>query len=286
MRHNVDLLHLRQGGQADGREGILDEVEESSAERDDPAVCNQPVVDRRHAVLPHTVAQVSPVTLLDEVVRAFQSSFVGRRQIGRAPNQLREYLGYGVENGTGQLACGHRLVLWRVLGQPIFPARGKLPGEAAGNLCSLLWELLAVGAEEIIPLAFTALTICRRLGVRGSHISRHVVLFGRIEAKLGLDALNLRVAERAAVHRLLPLVLGAEPDGELAADKRGTIGDRLGRRDGSLDRRVVGVCVGNGDGVPAVGSEAGRDIFREREPGFPVDGDPVVVIHQDELAQT
>jgi hypothetical protein len=87
------------------------------------------------------------------------------------------------------------------------------------------------------------------------------------------------------VHAVGALLVGrALADDGLAADERRLrrVGARF--RDGRLDRlRVVPVDVGNH--VPAVGGEAHRRVVAEPALDLAVDGDAVVVVERDELAQ-
>ena len=100
-----------------------------------------------------------------------------------------------------------------------------------------------------------------------------------------LGQLDLVVAERRAVGpgRVL-LVRRAEADVRAHRDQRGPPGLCLRGGDGRVDGVDV-VAVGHLLHVPVVGGEARADVLGEGEVGGAVDGDVVVVVEDDELAE-
>lgn len=89
---------------------------------------------------------------------------------------------------------------------------------------------------------------------------------------------------------LARLVGGAETDDRLAADEGGLVGVGAGLFDGRLHGGGI-VTVHIADDVPVVGLEAGRGIVEEpgrcfgTAPHLAIDGDVVVVVEGDELAE-
>ena len=68
-------------------------------------------------------------------------------------------------------------------------------------------------------------------------------------------------------------------------DEGRLVGDRLGGLDGLADALQVGVAVLDVLHVPAERLEACGHVLGERDLGVAVDGDPVVVVQRDQLAQ-
>lgn len=71
--------------------------------------------------------------------------------------------------------------------------------------------------------------------------------------------------------------------GEL--DQGWLISDSLGILDGLLNGLKIIVTILDPLGVPSVGLEAGENIFSERDVGVTVDGDVVVIIDGNEVAE-
>lgn len=87
------------------------------------------------------------------------------------------------------------------------------------------------------------------------------------------------------MHRVRVLELGAEADRGVDLDERRLVGHGLGRLDGLLDGGVVVVAVLDDLHVPAVGLVALLHVLGERDVGAAVDGDLVIVVQHDELAE-
>ena len=63
------------------------------------------------------------------------------------------------------------------------------------------------------------------------------------------------------------------------------VSDLLGILDGGENAVEVGVAVLDTESVPAVGLEAGEDVLGETEVGVTIDGDVVVVVEDDDVAE-
>ena len=81
------------------------------------------------------------------------------------------------------------------------------------------------------------------------------------------------------------LVRGPVADQRRHLDHRRLVRHGLGRLDRLADRVEVGVAVGDVLRVPAERVKARRDVLGERDVGVAVDGDLVVVVEDDELAE-
>ncbi|GAB1459121.1 hypothetical protein MASR2M50_08950 [Thauera sp.] len=163
------------------------------------------------------------------------------------------------------------------------PVGGQLAGHAALELGGELGVGGAVGGEGGVPLRLERGTL--GAGVPGGvDVGRDVE--GRVvPADVGACGLDLGGAERGAMHVVAVLLVGrAGADDGLAADQRGLGGVGLGLLDGGLDGdRVVALHVA--DHLPAVGFEALGRVVGEPALDMAVDGDVVVVVEGDELAQ-
>ena len=143
--------------------------------------------------------------------------------------------------------------------------------------------LPGIGGEQLVPGRLLLLAARARVPA-GVDLLRH---FERavVPAELVARQLDLVLAERRAVGlgRAL-LVRRTETDHGLAADQ-GRVGGLRARR---LDRlaHLVGImAVDVAHHLPAVGFEAGGGVVAEPAAHLAVDGDAVVVVEHDQLAQ-
>jgi len=134
-------------------------------------------------------------------------------------------------------------------------------------------------------------SLCAQASVSGGLLVERLDVVGHEEGGFerpvaGLfGQLDLVGAERRAVGRRLVLLVGrAAADVGAHRDQRGLTGRRLGGRDRLVDGLDV-VAVRHALHVPAVGGEAGADVFAEGEVGGAVDRDVVVVVEHDQLAE-
>merc|ERR1719414_1498562 len=81
------------------------------------------------------------------------------------------------------------------------------------------------------------------------------------------------------------LVGRAETDDGLDLDERWLVGARLGLGNRLPDGSDVGVAVLDRQHLPAVGLVALAHVLREGELGVAVDGDAIVVVEDNELAE-
>lgn len=145
--------------------------------------------------------------------------------------------------------------------------------------------LLAVAGEELVPLLLGG-------GTGSDDLASQVVdLLGdgealvRVEAPLLLELLDVVSLERGAVDTVGALVLGAEANDGLELDDGGLVLDGLGLLDGLLDAVEVAITVGDLEDVPAVGLVSLLDVLGEGLVGVTVDGDVVVIVDGNEVAE-
>ena len=131
-----------------------------------------------------------------------------------------------------------------------------------------------------------------RLAGVGDDVVRHLEGLLGVEAEHLLGGGDLLVAERGAV-ALAGVLQGRRGprDDRPQHDEAGAVGDGLGLLDRVVERGdvlgVPGLVVGPVDGlhVPAVGLVAGADVLAERDVGVVLDGDPVGVVDDGEVAE-
>src|SRR6185437_10610553 len=118
----------------------------------------------------------------------------------------------------------------------------------------------------------------------GAGLVRNIeaLVLGPAEVLLGL--LHSLCAQRFAVNLAGAGLGAAVADDGADADERRTSGLGLGCGDSGLESNQV-IPVVNHLNVPVVGLEAQRDIFGVAEFGRPVEGDEVVIIEDDQLAE-
>jgi hypothetical protein len=146
--------HLGQRAHAHGGAHVVGEDEEGGAVGDDAAAVQAHAVDDgAHAVLAHAEAHVALVVgALLEVAEHLHQRQVGGRQVGGAAHQAGQHGGQRVEHDLAVLAGRQGLVLGRVGGQRLLPARGQLAGDQLGELLGLLGVLGLVRGQRGVPL--------------------------------------------------------------------------------------------------------------------------------------
>ncbi|KAI3491949.1 hypothetical protein L1887_43658 [Cichorium endivia] len=282
---------VRERRETHGADGVRDKVEEGAGGGDVHAVGGETVHDGAHGVLTDTVSDVLARVVAElgagvlEVDGVAPSGEVGAGQVGGAAEELGDGVGELAEDGLGELARGDGVVGGLVGGEGVLPALGELAGDAAGDLGVLVGVLVAVGLEELGPLLVGLGAAVGDLLVGGVDVFGDDEALLGVHAELGLDALDVVGLERGAVGGGEALLLGAEADGGLYADDRGLVGDLLGLVDGLVEALEVLVAVEDVRDVPSVGEEALLDVLGEGAGGVAVDGDVVVVVEGDEVAE-
>ncbi len=115
--------------------------------------------------------------------------------------------------------------------------------------------------------------------------SRDLERLVRVEAEDLLGGGDLVVAQRRAVHAAgVHLRRRGIADDRAHRDERRLVGDGLGRLDRLLDADDVLAALDLLH-VPAVGAVAGRDVLGQRDVGVVLDGDLVVVVEHDQVAE-
>ena len=178
-------------------------------------------------------------------------------------------------------AAAPAALMWRVAFPR--PSRRQLARHPPLELRRILRELDPPSSEPRLPFAVTR-------GPSFTGIPARVDLAGDLEGRVRPPecfacARDLVVAERRAMcGRLARLVRRTEPDDRLAAQQRRAIGGRERFADCRVDRSRV-VAVDAAHHVPAVGFEPSRGVVGEPPPDLAVDGNVVVVIERDQLAE-
>jgi hypothetical protein len=117
------------------------------------------------------------------------------------------------------------------------------------------------------------------------HLRVDVEALVRVKAKSALDPGDLVGAQCRAVHPTgVHLLRRWEADDGAQQDDRGTIADGLGGVGGRQDRGDVFAAVDDLH-VPAVRLVPGGDVLTQRDGGVVLDGDLVVVVEHDQIAQ-
>ena len=248
----------------------------------------QAVDDGGHAELAHAVVDVVTVGRVLEYVDAARPVGVVRAgQVGRAADQLGQVRGEFLDARARGLAGGDLLVVALHLGQDLLDQAVEVVGQLAFHapleFGGLFRVRLFVSLEALVPGLFGGRALLA--GVPGGadvvgNLERAV-----LPAQLLAGGGDFVLAQGGAVHAGgAGLVGGTEADGGLAADQRGLVVHRGGAVDGGRDGLGT-VAVDVFDHVPAVGLEAGGGVVVEPAVGVAVDGDVVVVVEHDQLAQ-
>lgn len=273
---HMDDTDARESRQTDGTSSVGNEVQESTASRDNGAVGSETVHDRSHGMLTHTVAEVATRPVTDTVLRGLEvngvlpAGVVGTSQIGRSREQLRQSRVNLLEDSLGQLTGSDSGVGRLVGGKVLLPALGQLASQTAGEVLVLGLVLRAVLLEELVPFLLLSGTLGGVLVVEVVH------LLGNDEGLLGveteglLDVLDVVGLQRVSVDTTGTLQLGTETNGGGQLDDGGLILNLLAPLDGGLDTLEVVVTILDPLGVPAVGLETLQDILSEGALGVTV----------------
>mmetsp|Transcript_76810 Transcript_76810/g.215909 ORF Transcript_76810/g.215909 Transcript_76810/m.215909 type:complete len:575 (+) Transcript_76810:715-2439(+) len=288
MRRHEDGTSLRQGRQADSvahvvaedREGRTIRHQARLVQRDGVAHCT-------HAELADTEAEVAAlVGLLQEVARALHQRHVRGREVCRATHELRHHRCQRIQAVLRPETGGLALVIGRALRQGVHPALRQLlvDRDALELLRELRLLLLVLGPERIPSHLF--------LGALGGMGPEHVVdTLGHLElavlpTELVASQLRLILAEGRTVGIVaVGLVRRAVADDGLDLDQRRLVLASLGLLDRLPDGVHIRVAVSHGEHLPAVGLVALAHILGEGQVRVAIDGDAVVVVEGDELAQ-
>ena len=282
--------HEEGGGAGESRDAhggahVVGEDEKGGAVRlEAGGVERDGVGDGAHTVLAHTVADVAlGGGVLLEVAELLHEGHVGGGEIRGASDEAGDGGAEGVEHRLGVDAGGDAGVLGGEVGEGIGPAGGELTGDDGVELLVVLGVLLLVLGELLVPLSLGGGTLLGAVHVR-------LDLLGDLEslvlpAEVLTGSLGLVGAEGGAMD-----VVGVGLVGGTVADEGGHLdeggaGVSLGLVDGVADGVEVGVTVLDVLHVPAVGLVAGADILGEGDVGVAVDGDGVVIVKGDELAE-
>mmetsp|Transcript_21711 Transcript_21711/g.51621 ORF Transcript_21711/g.51621 Transcript_21711/m.51621 type:complete len:526 (+) Transcript_21711:683-2260(+) len=286
-RHE-DGARLGQRGDANGAAHVVGEDGEGGAVGDDAClVQGHGVAHRAHAELADAEAHVAlRVAARQKVPGALHQRHVGWRQVGRATHELGQHIGDGVQAVLRVEAGCLALVLSGKLGQSLPPVLRQLAvQDSALELRGELRLLLLVLLPHLLP---GLLLLSAGLGVLAEGVVdgvRHLEL-SVVPAQLLACGLGLIGTQRGAMGIVaVRLVGGPEADGRLHLDERGLVRAGLGLLDGLPDGTHVRVALLHLQHLPAVSLEALPHILSEGEVRMPVNGDAVVVVEGDQLAQ-
>ena len=288
---NPDVADARKRGQTDGTGSVGDEVEEGTSIRQDGTVGSEAVEDGTHAVLADTVTDVAAAVVAEpgggrlEVDGVLPSSEVGASEIGRTTKELGDDLVDLGEDDLGQLPGSDGGVGRSVYGELLLPALGKITLQAADEVVMLGLELLAIAGQELVPLLLESGTLGSVLAVKLIDLLRHGEGLVRVEAELLLELLDVVGLERRAVDAVGSLLGGAETDDSAQLDQGGLVFGLLGFLESTLDAIKVVVAVIDDEDLPAIRLVPLDDILGEGLVGVTVDGDVVVVIDGDQVAE-
>ncbi len=247
-----------------------------------------PVHDRAHAELAHTVIDVIATGLGGrQGPRGITQGQVGTGEVRGAADQFRQFRRVGVDRLQRGLARGRAVAGGLALrdegARRSREARRKRTGRAAQELRRELRVSLAIALEALVPGSLGGGATLPRVPPGVDFPGNHEGLAGPAQglARRG----DLLLAQGGTVRGGCALLVRRPPaDHGTAADQRGPVvleaGDprrvAYGLRVVPVDRRQY---------LPAIGFEAGRRVIAEPPLDLAIDGNAVVVIEHDELAQ-
>ena len=285
MRHDIDRAHTHQRRQADRIAGIVREHQERAAIGDEAAMQVDAVHRGGHAEFAHAVADVAAGGLAGVLaVHRLDARQVRAGQVGRSADHLGQGRRQRLKRHLAGLAGRGFFRIGEQFGAGVLQRRFIIAGQGAGQAAV---ELGADRAGFRAQARFPCLALVGAPAADGQPFRGEIVRDGE---GLGRPAdglfgqRSLVLAQGRAVDGIAAGLVGrAETDHRLHRDQRGFGGFGLGGGQRLVQRlAVMAVAVLN---VPAHRLEPGRDVFRERNRGRPVDGDGVVIVKHDQLAK-
>ena len=268
---------------------VVGEHEEGAGIGRESAVQREAVHHGRHRELAHSVVDVVTAALMTRHGLGILAEGVDRAgEVRRTAQQFAhprpERVEHHLRRGTGRL----RGIDGRGGGQggvaQLRPISGKRTRHAAGELHGEIGELAAVAVEAALPGALGALAAGALVPV-GADVLRHHERRVRPTQRCARGR-DLFDAERLAMRRLAALLVrGAETDHRARADERrlAAVGLSPPQR---LEHRVAVMTVQIFDDLPTAGGEALRGVISHPAADRTIDGDAVVVVDADELAES
>ena len=283
--HHEDGTGLGKRGDAHGAAHVIGEDEEGGAVRNDTrGVELHTVGDGTHTVLTDAEADVAlSRRVLLEVTELLHQGHVRRGKIGGTTHETRDDAGEGVEHGLGVDAGGDTLVLRGEGRESLLPASRELTSHDGLELGGIFGVLALVGGPLGVPFGFGGGALFGAVHVRLDGFRNFEFTVLPLQVFTGGGGFIL--TERRAVHVVgVGLVRGtvANQGGNL---DEGRARVSLGGVDRGADGVDVGVTVLDVLGVPAVRVEARDNIFGEGDVGVAINGDVVVVVEDDQLAE-
>ena len=219
-------------------------------------------------------------------VALFRQPRLGRRrEVRRAAQQPGDVRRQGVQDLGAGVAPGDALGVGVEGLDGGLPAFGQLAALEHIPLGGKLGVRLLISGEPGVPVGLLS-----RAPVDGA-VSVGADFVGHQELGVGRPAIALLgqaylfFAERLAVRRVRVLLVGRAP-GDVAVndDQRRALGLLLRRPDGLVEQRQV-VGVADAHDVPVVRHEARRHVVAEGQPRVALDGDVIIIINPDEVAE-
>ena len=285
--------HLHQRGQAKRRAHVIAEDQERAAIGKKRAIERDAIGDGPHGVLAHTEVDVAPrkgIRALfgprpDDPVLAQNRWRRRAGEIRRAPHHVGHRR---VQTGKnrGRVLAGGVVHVREALGESFteirrhFPIARRVPGLGTFRIRFSPGLMARLDRAPIRLL----------LGDTAIEIIAHVI--GNMEGRLLGPPHGLLGAGRLlrSQGRAVGLVLACHARAPASDhcpqnDQAGTIDDAA-RRFQTLAQLRHRLPVDGPLHMPALGLEARGDVFTEGEFGPPVDGDPVVIVNEDQVAET
>ena len=293
-----DRRDLHEGRKTHRRTHVIGEDKEGSAVAAGQARQGDAVEDATHGVLANTEVDSTPVRTTwiflgaaifrQEGVGPLHGRVVRPGEVGRSAPQLGKLRTQSAQDRSRSLTGAH---LARLKSGNV-EVVGQLVGEHPLEQGSAVWVGVMPGGELLVPDLAQTLAA---LSESSADLLHHLKVDGKrlvFKAKLLLEGTDPLSANLRTVYLGQTGELRNRPTNDGGeTDERRLVGNSLGVVDGlheGFDILLVGrSAVGEIDvlDMPTVGLIAGLDVLREGDGGITFDGDPVVVVEHDEVAQ-
>ena len=282
---DVDDTQAAERRQADRPAHVVAKDQEGRAVGNDAAVKRHAVEDAAHAMLAHAEVDVraAKVVGLDKG-RAVDGRLVAAGQVGAAADKVGQHLGQRIDDLAAAVARGVALGRRRKDRQRLFPAVGQVAADELLELGGFGGIGGGIGGQQLAVAVLGALTAAYSLAVVGLHVVGNVEARLQRPAQVLLGRLEFLFTQRLAVHLGgAGLVWAAIADDALDADDTGPRVVLRGHY--CLVDRAAVERVDAALNMPAVPFKALGPILGVGDVGLAVDGNGVIVVEIDDLAQ-
>ncbi len=285
MCQHVDDTHAHERRKADGVTGVIGEHHEGAAVRDETAMDRDAVHGRAHRKFTHAIADIATALFRREI--AVDGGNAGKVRMGKVSRAADHFRQRRRQAFKRDLACLAGRNILRLVEETLFGIADDRCKAFRQNASDTTVEFGAFGCRQRIDALLPCFTVrnATRTGFTPGieQRGRNFESF-RCPAECCLGGGIFSGTQRRAMHAACTgAIWRTIANDGLERDQRRAVGLSLGARQRRIDSVVI-VTVNLFD-IPAASLELGRNIVGEGDFRAAVDGDAVIIIKQDQLAE-